>query len=303
MRLQSADHGILDSGLMKNWRSMVSGGGLLAAITMCWILCHPTLVRAAEGDCKPLWELGAFGGGGWAPDYPASDESHFVGIVLPYVLYRGKIFRAGEKGIARGRLVRSDRLEFDISLSGSFPADSNHNDARRGMPDLDALLEVGPRLTLTLAEPFPQAKLGIEVPIRAVFSLSFDSVGYRGVVFHPRFSYQHANLFGVITQVKFTAGPIFATEELMDYFYQVDERFATANRPAFNADAGYLGTEFSLVVSQNLSRRWRIFGALKVGYYAGASNADSPLFRTDVTVGVGVGFIWSFYQSKRQEVE
>ncbi len=38
MRLQSADHGILDSGLMKNWRSMVSGGGLIAAITVCWIL-------------------------------------------------------------------------------------------------------------------------------------------------------------------------------------------------------------------------------------------------------------------------
>ena len=124
-----------------------------------------------------------------------------------------------------------------------------------------------------------------------------------GVVFHPRFSYQHANLFGVITQVKFTAGPIFATEELMDYFYQVDERFATANRPAFNAKAGYLGTEFSLVVNRNLGRRLRIFGRLKVGYYEGATNADSPLFRTNVTAGVGFGFVWSFYQSKRQGSE
>ncbi|MCZ6874996.1 MAG: MipA/OmpV family protein [bacterium] len=266
------------------------------------LLCHPMLVLAAEGEAKPLWELGALGGGGLTPDYPASDEYHLAGLVLPYVLYRGKIFRAGDQGmIARGRLMRSDRFELDLSLSGSFAADSDHNDARRGMPDLDTLIEVGPRLQLTLAEPLPQGKLSFELPIRAVFSLAFDGIGYHGFTFHPRFAYQHDHLFGAITTVKLTAGPIFATAALMDYFYQVADRFSTTDRPAFNADAGYLGSEFSLLAKQRLHRNLSIFGGLKVMYYGGASNADSPLFRTKATAAIGFGFIWSFYQSKRQE--
>lgn len=265
---------------------------------------HPVFVLAAAEGGRPLWELGAAGGAGITPDYPASDEYHPVGLVLPYVLYRGKIFRAGDKSaIARGRFLRSERLEFDLSLSGSFAADSNHNDARRGMPDLDTLIEVGPRLQLTLAAPSPQAKIGFELPIRTVFSVAFNGIGYRGVTFHPRFTYHHDDLFGVITRLKLTAGPIFATEELMDYFYQVRDRYVTAERPAFNATAGYLGSEFGLLARRQVSRHLSLYGALKVSNYEGATNADSPLFRTKTTAAVGLGFVWSFYQSQRRGVD
>lgn len=268
------------------------------------LLCHPILAQAAATEGKPLWELGAAGGAGLKPDYPASDEYHPAGLVLPYVLYRGRIFRAGDKGsIARGRFQLSDRLEFDLSLSGSLPAASKHNDARRGMPDLDTLIEIGPRLQLALAAPSPQGKIGFELPIRTVFSVALDGVGYRGITFHPRFTYQHDNLFGIINRIKLTLGPIFATEALMDYFYQVKNRYVRAGRPAFNATAGYLGSEFSLLARRRISRHLSLYGALKVGYYEGATNADSPLFRTNATAAVGLGFVWSFYQSRRRGVD
>lgn len=270
------------------------------------LLFYPVFVLAAEGGAKkPLWEVGLVGGAGLTPDYPASDEYHPVGIALPYVRYRGRIFRAGDKGtIARGRFLRGDRYEFDLSVSGSFAADSDDNDARRGMPDLDALLEIGPRFQLTLAQPLPQSQIGFELPIRAVFSVDFDAIGYRGFTFHPRFSYAHDNLFGVISRLKLSLGPIFATEELMDYFYQVKERYRIlGERPAFNADAGYLGSEFGLIARRQITRHLNIFAALKVNYYEGATNADSPLFRTKSTAAVGFGFNWIFYQSKRSGVD
>lgn len=268
------------------------------------LFCHPLLTLAASEEGKPLWELGAAGGAGITPDYPAADEYHPVGLVLPYVLYRGRILRAGDKSaIARGRFLHSERLEFDLSLSGSFPADSNHNDARRGMPDLDTLIEVGPRLQLILAAPLPQVKIGFELPIRTVFSVAFNGIGYRGVTFHPRLTYYHDDLFGVITRLKLIAGPIFATEELMDYFYQVRDRYVTAERPAYNAAAGYLGSEIGLLARRQLSRHLSLYGALKVSYYKGATNADSPLFRTNKTAAVGLGFVWSFYQSHRRGVD
>lgn len=252
---------------------------------------------------KPLWDIGLAGGAGWIPDYPAADENHAVGIVLPLVIYRGKVFRAGDDGIARGRLLRSAVHEFDISISGSFPVDSDNNEARRGMPNLDFLFEVGPRLKLTLLRFGPQAKIGFELPVRAVFSIDLDAVGYRGVVTHPKLAYTHSNLFDTGWQLRVSAGPIFATEALMAYFYDVAPRFATSTRPAFDADAGYLGSEFTLFVRKQLSRRFTLFGAVQIGYYQGATNDQSPLFRSDVNMGMGVGLSWSIWQSTRQVVE
>jgi outer membrane protein len=276
----------------------------LAAMTAIFLLCwNPIVSPAEEKKTKPLWEIGLAGGGAWVPDYPAADENHLVGLPLPYFVYRSRIFRAGDDGIVRGRFLRSERHEFDISISGSFPTDSDNNDARRGMPDLDYLFEVGPRLKLTLAKAGPQGKVGIELPVRTVFSMNIDEAGYRGVVFHPKLVYRHNDLFTTGVTLKVSAGPIFATEKLMDYFYEVAPRFTTSVRPAFDADAGYLGSEFTIFARKKLTDRISIFGAVKVGYYEGATNQGSPLFRRDVTVGIGFGFIWSIYQSKRLVVE
>lgn len=274
-------------------------GSLLVMVTL-WGLCAPAVAAAQTPPAKPLWEAGIAGGGGLVPDYPAADEHNPVGLVLPYVIYRGRIFRAGDDGIARGRFLRGPRHEFDVSLSGSFPADSDGNEARRGMPDLDLLVEVGPRLKLTLAELSPQEKISLELPVRAVVSVDFSEIGYRGIVFHPKLAYLHTDPFNIGVQLRLSAGPIFATAELMEYFYEVEPRFATPNRPAFDAGAGYLGSEFSLLARKQLTKRIGIFGAIQVGYYGGATNDDSPLFRSEATVGFGVGFTWSIFQSKQQ---
>ncbi|MGQ4807544.1 hypothetical protein NKDENANG_00898 [Candidatus Entotheonellaceae bacterium PAL068K] len=277
--------------------------GLAAVTAVLWYLGLPLVTFAVEDHLKPLWEAGIVAGGGWLPDYPASDENHFLGLALPRIIYRGRIFRAGDGGIVRGRLLRSERHEFDISLSGSFPVDSDKNNARIGMPNLDFLLEIGPRLNLTLAEVGLRGRFGVELPVRTVFSFDLDEVGYRGVVFHPKLVYRHRDLFATGIGLQLSGGPIFATEELMDYFYQVGERFVTPDRPAFNAEAGYLGSEFGMVASRKLTNRTHVGLTLRVGYYTGATNTDSPLFRSDVDVGLSLGFTWSIYQSKRRVID
>src|SRR5690606_39938878 len=60
---------------------------------------------------KPLWEVGVAGGAGWLPDYPAAGQNHFNGIALPYLVYRGEFLRADEKGLVRGRFVKSRDFE------------------------------------------------------------------------------------------------------------------------------------------------------------------------------------------------
>ena len=252
---------------------------------------------------KPLFELGVAAGGGYLPDYLAADESHVRALALPFVAYRGEFVRSDEKGLLRGRLLSTERLELDLSLTGSFPADADDNEARRGMPDLDWLGEIGPRLQITIARAGRDAKLEVELPLRVVFSTDFSTLDYRGVVFAPDLAYQHDDFLRTGLEIKLGGGASFATRQLMDYFYEVESRFATPARPAFSARPGYLGAKLQLTTLYPIDNRIRSLLVVRADSHHGAANRNSPLFRADLTASVGVGLIWSFYQSERRDRE
>jgi len=259
-----------------------------------------TTASGAKDETKPLWELGAIGGVGWLPDYPAAGQNHLQGIGLPYVVYRGKFLRAGDKGIIRGRLLHTDRMELDVSLSGSFPTDSEDNDARSGMRDLDWLGEVGPRLQITLARAARDAKIELELPVRAVFSTDFSSFGHEGYVFAPEIAYQNERFGGRDIALKFSVTAKFANKDVADYFYGVPSGSVTARRAAFTAKAGYMGTRVQLGFIEKMSSRWKMFAVLAADLHHGAANEDSPLFINKTNFNVGGGLIWSFWQSRRR---
>ena len=87
----------------------------------------------------------------------------------------------------------------------------------------------------------------------------------------------------------------------MNYFYEVEPRFATPTRPAFEADAGYLGTELTTTIQRHLNERLELRAGVKVWLNHGATNDDSPLFREDVNYGVFAALIWSFWHSAARE--
>ena len=257
-------------------------------------------VAAAEEE-KALWEFGFAGGGGLIPDYPASDESGLNGLAFPFFVYRGGILRVGEKGLARGLVVKEEDLDIDFSVSGSFPADSDDNEARQGMPDLDLLGEIGPRIEWTFAHIDPNTRLKLKLPLRAVFSIDFSEIGYRGVVFNPEIVYEREVLFGTRLSTEISAGPIVATERLHDYFYEVAPQFARSDRPAFDSHGGYLGTQLTGSVSWKASDNLNVFFGVRAGVYNGAANRNSPLYRDEITFAVAIGFAWFFWESETRE--
>lgn len=265
---------------------------LMAALAM--VLWAP---NAARAQAPPLFELGVLGIGGYTPDFPAADQNHFNGLPLPLVVYRGETLRAGEGSLVEGRIVRRDRFELGLSLDGSFSTDSDESDARSGMPDLDHLFELGPRLQITLARAARAAKIDFEIPVRAVLSTDFTDVRYRGVVLNPVLAYQHTSILDSGVRLKLSLGAIFADRRLMDYFYEVEPAFVNAIRPAFSAKAGYLGSELSLALASQLTTRIKLFGRASVGYFGGAANDDSPLHRDDTNYSMIIGVSWSLYQS------
>jgi outer membrane scaffolding protein for murein synthesis (MipA/OmpV family) len=254
----------------------------------------------ADDDSLPLWEIGVVAGGGYLPDYPAADENHVNGLALPYAIYRGEVFRLGDRGAARGIIVDDDRFEFDLGLDAAFPVDSDDNDAREGMNDLDFLLELGPRLTYRFLPLEHRDELDLALAVRAVLSTDFSNLRYQGMTLNPSLTYRRNDFILDDMRGVVSLSPLFGFDGLNDYFYRVSPSEARPGRPAFEADDGYIGTELSIGASWGIMENLRVFGGVQIGYWGHSTNDDSPLHRDDWTVGVGGGLRWSIFTSERR---
>ena len=254
-------------------------------------------------DAKPLWELGVGAFSGWLPDYPAAGQNTVRTIAVPVPIYRGDILRVGgeeNRGAVSGRFINKDRYEFDVSLSGVFPVDSGSNNARRDMPDLDFLFGVGPQLIFKLINEPGRRKLNINLQARAIYSTDFSSLDHRGFVFNPKLNYALEHVGALDLRLSTSIGPLFGTERLMDYFYEVKPKYATSSRLAYEADTGYLGTNITLGVSKRFDKSLRLIVGTRLGVHSGATNDDSPLFKDEVNVSVFTAFAWTFFQSEER---
>ncbi len=251
--------------------------------------------HAQTAEEKPLVELGVFGIGGTFPDYPASAQNHFHALPLPYIIYRGQYLQLAPNSI-RGIIVTTDRVTFDVSASAAFQ--SSHDDAARvGMPGLDYMGQIGPRINVLIAHDAANAKIDAELPIRAVLSTNFSSLAYRGVVAAPEIAYTNEDFFGTGARLKFGFGPEFASARLMDYFYAVAPQYVIPGRPQYNATGGYLGSRAELSYRYPIGDRASIFALAAPEIYSGASNDTSPLFKKRYGLSVALGFTFSIYAS------
>lgn len=255
----------------------------------------------ALDETQPLWEFGAGGVMIDVPNYPASSERNFIALAAPYLVYRGDVFRLGGGNGARAVVVEESNYEFDLSFGGAFSADSDDNTAREGMPELDFLFEVGPQLIYRVKDfKFDEGgngRLNARIQARAVFSTDFDRIDSRGYVIEPTLSYQQRGRLFDKTGLNLSFSMTFASENLQDYFYQVDQEFVTDNRDQFDAKGGYLGSELSVGFSFPLRKNMRGFFGGSVQFHQGAANQDSPLFEKDITYSVAAGFVWRLYES------
>jgi outer membrane scaffolding protein for murein synthesis (MipA/OmpV family) len=266
---------------------------LLAALASAAVL-----PGAAGAEPEPRWELGAGATGLRLPDYRGSDESRSYAFPLPFFVYRGKVLRADREGV-RGVLLESERVELDLSLFGSLPVDSDKNRARQGMPDLDPVLEIGPKVNLTLwRDRAREGRLDLRFAVRGVIATDLSHTQDAGYVFHPHLylDLKPAFLDGK-WELSGQLGPLYGSERYHQYYYGVAPQFATAERPAYAAPAGYSG----LVAAGSITRRFRSFWLGAFARYdalGGASFEASPLVKRESSFAVGFAFAWVFAESK-----
>ncbi|MDB5798604.1 MAG: MipA/OmpV family protein [Paucimonas sp.] len=244
---------------------------------------------------QPLWEAGAGLAVLSLPDYRGADQRQLRTLPLPYVIYRGPRLKADREGV-RTTLFDSERLELNLSALGSLPTDSEDNTARRGMPDLKTIIELGPSLNLRLAGTRASG-LNLRLPLRAGFTLE-RNVRHVGWIFAPNIAW-HTRSSSAMPgwNLSASAGPIFQDSRYNSTFYGVTPAQALPDRPAFETRSGYAGSQATFAMSRRFAQHW-VGAFLRYDYLGGAVFEDSPLLRSRTALSAGIGLSWVFGQSQ-----
>lgn len=265
----------------------------LALFFVCTCLL-PRAAAAGAGE-RPLWEAGI----GLAPvvmsSYRGSENVQWYLLPMPYLDYRGDFLRVDREGI-RGLLYDSVHVRVDLSGDGTIPAETDEEGPRRGMPDLDPVIEFGPSINLILHEGF-DTRIRLRMPVRMVAATDFSSISHLGWKVHPHLEMDFREAI-CSWNAGVSIGPLFADRGVHEFYYEVKPRYETDFRNAYHADAGYSGTMARFTFSRRFENLWAGF-FLRYDNLDGAAFIDSPLVETRHAFMAGFGFAVIFGRSKR----
>ena len=273
---------------------------LTQRIAFAAIACASLILAAggAHAQPKPLWEAGLGAGYLRFPDYRGSDRNQSYVLPVPYFVYRGEVLKADRNGV-RGLFFDSDRVEVNVGLSASAPVDSSGNPTRAGMPNLKPTVELGPSLDVNLWRAADrQAKLDLRLPLLTGVTIERhpESIGLQ---FSPRLNLDFRDPAGLAGwNLGLATGPIFADKKRHQHFYSVQSQYATVARPAYEARAGYAGTQFLAAVSKRYPRFW-VGGFVRYDTLKNAVFDDSPLLKRDSYFAAGIALSWIIGESSR----
>lgn len=260
------------------------------ALTLSAIIFPP-----AYAEQLPLWEAGAGVAGIDFPQYRGSDERRAYVLPVPYFIYRGDVLKVDRQRM-RSLFFHNDDVELDVSVNGSVPVKDNV--ARRGMPDLDPTLELGPTLNFRLHESKSnETRLELRLPVRTVLATDFSYMHDVGWMFQPKLNLDMDNVLNKKGwSMGMSLGSIFTDRRYNQYFYGVEPRYARPDRPAYTAGSGYAGSQFVISLARRLSKMW-VSGFVKWDTLRGAVFEDSPLVKSKESVTAGFVISWVLSES------
>ena len=222
------------------------------------------------------WEIGAALAALQIPLYPGSADHRQYLLPLPYLKVRSE-FLDVDQGI-RAKLFRGTRIRLSMSADLGVPVRSKDSLVRKGMPNLDTVVQFGPLLEINMAGSREGPwDLRFELPARIAIASDIKSVHNLGWIYEPRFSYE--------TYRSSSTG----------FFWKITA-FSTATRPEFTSGSGYGGSFADIIAS------WRedeliYWSYLRYQNLAGAVFENSPLVEQKNYYFLGVGITWVFAHS------
>jgi outer membrane scaffolding protein for murein synthesis (MipA/OmpV family) len=250
-----------------------------------------------EATDRPLWEAGLSGIGLSSPAYPGAADRSSRGLLLPWFIYRGPIFRADESTVG-ARLVKTETVQFDVGFAAALGASSDDVEVRKGMPDLGFQFEFGPRMRVNLVRPTPSSVVRFDLPLRAVFEVK-DGLKNRGFAFEPRIAYENRNI-GAGWGVGASVSALVGDRKFNEFLYGVPREFATSTRRAYEAKSGLITPRLQFTLSHRLTDDIRLFTFTRYDFAGSSANSDSPLHIKNSGASFGLGAVWTLGRSSQK---
>ncbi len=250
---------------------------------------------AGKDGGKTEWTMGAGLGVFDYHLYPGAKQTNQLILPVPYFTYRSPKFEI-DRGI-KSFLYDSEVIIIDISADFGLPVDSDDTLARKGMPDLDFVLQLGPSLEFLLNDKNKNHfDVRFEIPVRVAFAIDIGNVQNIGYLVEPRFSFNHRRLSRTGLSHKATIGLKFATQDYHAYYYDVAPEYATATRAQYKSEAGFGGSFAKYRISWKTDD-FVYWAFVRYQSLRGAEFEDSPLVLQNDYYFLGAGFAWIFAQS------
>ena len=142
-------------------------------------------------------------------------------------------------------------------------------------------------------------KLMLRMPLRAGFTVE-RSPEYIGWQFSPRLN---LDVEGIGSLRDWTLGllasPSYGDRRFHHHFYSVSPEYATPSRTAYEAKAGYGGTEFLAALWRRFPRCW-VGGFMRYDTLSGAAFESSPLVKSRGYFAAGIAVAWIFGESTQR---
>lgn len=235
------------------------------------------------------------------PQYLGSDQSDSYVVPLPYIYYQDDKYKI-DRNQFTGKLWQDNHYYLDLSASGGVKVNSEDNDARENMADLDWVFELGPSIKYYFAgDPLSRNYLFAEFFTRKAVATDFTSVTNAGWRFGPSFTYQKAFSISSFQQghgrfeLTTRATINFSDDTYHNYYYGVSPADEQVSRAAYDSAGGYAGSDISVGLTYKIDRWW--FSSFTRFYYLdGAEYDNSPLVKERSNWSFGFGAAWIFYQ-------
>lgn len=250
--------------------------------------------QANKAEVKGKWVLGiGVASVHGVPDYIGSDETRQLTLPIPYIRYNGPKMKISQSGI-NGKLFNSKNLYVSVSLSGAIPVDSDKNKARKGMSDIDAVLEYGPSFKYFLTGGDKQDNaLFVDFGFREARTIKNESLNFSStssIIFRQKL--QNDYFLGQLnfsSSLKFE----FVSDKYAQTFYGVNPIYETPDRSSYRAQGGYAGFRF------NTSLRWKRDNQMVSIFFAHSDISDakyvsSPLVKVTTHSLFGGSYFWLF---------
>lgn len=222
------------------------------------------------------------------PAYIGSKKQNYLVLPFPYIEYTGKYFSIDRDKIYN-ELYNNEKTQIEISLRGMLPVKSE-NTAREGMPDLDAIVEIGPKITYNLFSK-NDMKINLELPLRAAFSLGDNFFDYEG--YYSSFDLSYKNIIFDEYNLSFTSGVSYSDKKINNYYYEVSNQYSNNKREEYHSKGGYSGFHNGISLTKKDDEFW-YGGFLKHYYIDKAVFENSSLVETKNSIMYGLALSYLF---------